>query len=171
MNWYHANIMNILVIGSGGREHALGWKLNQSSMCGQLFFAPGNGGTADLGTNLELNVDQVDTKTVDEIDYFCRQNKIGLIVIGPEDPLAEGLADRLSINSSKKTQRTSRVVFGPVKAGAMIEGDKSIAKKLMRSASIPTAVSRIFTDSQAAMAYVSNRETPVVVKAAGLAQR
>ena len=153
-------MMNVLIIGSGGREHSLGWKLKQSPNCGELFFAPGNGGTATLGQNLPINPETVDTKTVDEIDYFCRHNDIGLIIIGPEDPLAHGLADRL--------QHPSRAVFGPGKAAARLEGDKAFAKQLMRSASIPTAEARTFTDLDAALAYVASREEPVVVKAAGL---
>ena len=154
--------MNIMIIGSGGREHALGWKLKQSKQCGRLYFAPGNGGTAALGENLPIDADKVDTKTVDEIDYFCRHHDVGLIVIGPEDPLSQGLADRLA--------RPGRVVFGPVQAAAKLEGDKAFAKHLMRAASIPTAESRTFTDYSAALKYVENRETPVVVKAAGLAK-
>ena len=151
---------NVLMIGSGGREHALGWKLKQSDNCGELFFAPGNGGTATLGQNLDIDADKVDTKTVDEIDYFCRHNQVGLIVIGPEDPLAQGLANRL--------RKLGRTVFGPDEAAARLEGDKAFSKQLMRSASIPTAEARIFTDLDAALNYVRSRETPVVVKAAGL---
>ncbi len=154
--------MNILIIGSGGREHALGWKLKQSPNCGQLFFAPGNAGTASLGKNVALKADKVDTKTVDAIDYFCRQEKIELVVIGPEDPLAQGLADRLA--------KPGRHVFGPVRDAARLEGDKAFAKRLMKAASIPTAEARIFTDAEAATTYVLQHETPVVVKAAGLAK-
>ena len=153
---------NILVIGAGGREHALGWKLKQSKKCGKLFFAPGNGGTARLGTNVRLDIEPVNTKNVDAIDYFCRQNDVGLVVIGPEDPLCQGLADRLA--------RPGRCVFGPVQSGARLEGDKAFAKQLMRGALIPTADARTFTDYEAAAAYVHSRETPVVVKAAGLAK-
>ncbi len=153
--------MNVLIIGSGGREHALGWKIKQSSKCGKLYFAPGNGGTAALGQNVPLNADKVDTKTVDAIDYFCRQNKIELIVIGPENPLAGGLADRLA--------RPGRIVFGPNQAAARLEADKAYTKQLLRAAAIPTAEARIFTNHGAAVNYVQNRETPVVVKAAGLA--
>jgi phosphoribosylamine--glycine ligase len=154
--------MNILVIGSGGREHALGWKLKQSKRCGKLFFAPGNAGTAALGQNTPLKVDKVDTKNVDAIDYFCRQEKVELIVVGPEDPLAGGIVDRLT--------KRGRCVFGPVKAAARLEGDKSWAKQLMRAASIPTSEARIFTDAQAALTYASSHETPLVVKASGLAK-
>lgn len=156
------NSVNILVLGSGGREHALGWKLKQSRRCGKLFFAPGNGGTEALGENVSLSIEKVDTRSVDAIDYFARQNDVGLIVIGPEDPLAGGLADRLA--------RPGRCVFGPVAAGARLEADKAWAKQLMRAASIPTADAKIFKDYRAAVRYVENRETPVVVKAAGLAK-
>ncbi len=154
--------MNILIIGSGGREHALGWKLKQSPRCGRLFFAPGNAGTARLGTNVPLKADKIDTKAVDAIDFFCRQEKIELIVIGPEDPLAQGLADRLA--------RPGRHVFGPVAAAARLEADKAWAKQLMRAASVPTAEARTFTDAESALAYVKSRQEPMVVKAAGLAK-
>jgi len=154
--------MNVLVIGSGGREHALGWKLKQSKQCRKLYFAPGNAGTAQLGENLGLKIDPVDTKNADAIDYFCRHNDVQMIVIGPEDPLAAGLADRLA--------RPGRYVFGPVAAAAKIEADKAWAKQLMRSASIPTAEARIFTSAESALSYVRSHETPLVVKAAGLAK-
>ena len=154
--------MNILIIGSGGREHALAWKLKQSRRCGRLFFAPGNPGMASLGVQTPLKIDKADTKTVDALDYFCRQEKIELVVVGPEDPLAEGIVDRLS--------RPGRAVFGPVQAAARLEADKSWAKQVMRAASIPTAEARVFSDAQAALAYVASHETPVVVKASGLAK-
>lgn len=154
--------MNILVLGGGGREHALGWKLKQSPQCEKLYFAPGNAGTAQLGQNLDLALEPVTTKNADAIDYFCRHNKVGLIVIGPEDPLAAGLADRLT--------RKDRCVFGPTRAAAQIEADKAWSKQLMRGASIPTAEARIFKKADAALNYVKSREFPVVVKAAGLAK-
>jgi len=163
--------MNILIIGSGGREHVLGWKLKQSKQCGKLFFAPGNGGTAAIGQNVDLNADSVDTKTVDAIDYFCRQHKIALVVIGPEDPLAQGLADRLAaLRPSGVSGRSDLAIFGPNQSAARLEADKAFAKKMMRCASIPTAESRTFTDTESALAYVRTHETPVVVKAAGLAK-
>ncbi len=155
--------MNILVIGGGGREHALGWKLKQSKQCGRLLFAPGNPGTAAIGQNVELTVEPVNTKNADAIAHFCKQNKVELVVIGPEDPLAQGLADRLA--SVKGLS-----VFGPVAAGARLEADKAYSKQLMRSALVPTAEARVFSDASAAMHYVENHETPVVVKAAGLAK-
>ena len=154
--------MNILVIGSGGREHALGWKLKQSKDCDRLFFAPGNGGTAALGQNVDLAIEPVDTKNAEAIDYFCRQNRVELVVIGPEDPLAQGLADRLA--------GPGRYVFGPVAGGARLEADKAFAKQLMRSTSIPTSEARVFQHMDAAIKFVRAHETPLVVKAAGLAK-
>lgn len=166
--------VRILLIGSGGREHALGWRLKKSKRCGKLFFAPGNAGTAELGQNVPLKVEynrdqpdydagpSVTTKSADAIDYFCRQNDISFIIIGGEDPLAHGLADRLA--------RPGRLIFGPTQQAARLEGDKAHAKALMRTASVPTADSRTFTGFEQAAQYVQNRETPVVVKAAGLAK-
>ena len=154
--------LNILLIGSGGREHALGWKLKQSKRCGKLFFAPGNAGTSQVGTNVDLPYEPVNTKNADAIDYFCRQNKVDLIVIGPEDPLCAGLADRLA--------RPGRYIFGPNAAASRLEGDKAYSKQLMRAVSVPTAEAKSFTDANVALTYVKARETPVVVKAAGLAK-
>ena len=154
--------MHVLILGNGGREHALGWKLKQSPHCTKLFFAPGNGGTLELGENVPLTIDPVDTKSVDAIDYFCRHQKVELVVVGPEDPLAQGLADRIS--------KPGRTVFGPGQAAAQIEADKSFAKQVMRSAAIATAEARTFHSAEAALNFVRSRETPVVVKAAGLAK-
>ncbi len=154
--------MNVLIIGSGGREHALGWKIKQSKKCGKLYFAPGNGGTAELGTNVPINAEKADTKTVDQIDYFCRQNNIDLIIIGPEDPLSEGMADKLA--------RPGRYVFGPTAAAARIEADKAYAKTLMRAAGIPTGDAKSFTDYEFAVAYATAKDQPMVIKASGLAK-
>ncbi len=154
--------INILIIGSGGREHALGWKIKQSKRCGKLYFAPGNGGTAGLGQSLDLAWNPVNTKHADAIDYFLRHNDVSMVVVGPEDPLCGGLVDRL--------QKPGRWVFGPNKAAAHLEGDKAWSKQIMKAGSIPTADARVFSDMSAAIAYCENRETPVVVKAAGLAK-
>ena len=154
--------MNVLIIGGGGREHALGWKIKQSKGCGKIYFAPGNGGTGEIGENIPITADKVDTKTADAIDFFARHNNVELIVIGPEDPLAQGLADRLA--------KPGRYIFGPVQTAARLEADKAYSKHLMRSAAIPTAEARTFTDHSAAIAYVEAHETPLVVKAAGLAK-
>lgn len=165
-----ADPMNVLILGGGGREHALGWKLKQSKRCKKLFFAPGNGGTAALGKNVDLKIEPVDTKNVDAIDYFCRHNDVGLIVIGPEDPLCHGLADRLATPGSQGKSQRPRYIFGPTKDAARLEGDKAYAKDLMKGALIPTADAKTFTNFENAKAYVEARETPVVVKAAGLAK-
>ncbi|MEM0914672.1 MAG: hypothetical protein AAGK09_08675, partial [Planctomycetota bacterium] len=147
--------VHTLVIGSGGREHALGYALKKSPRCGKLFFAPGNAGTASLGKNVDLPATPVNTKHVDTINYFCREHDISLIVIGPEAPLAEGLVDRL--------EQPGHLVFGPTADGARLEADKAYAKQVMKAASIPTADARTFTDYRAAAAYVESREEPVVV--------
>jgi phosphoribosylamine--glycine ligase len=158
--------VNVLILGAGGREHALGWKLKQSKKCGKLYFAPGNGGTESLGTNVKLDIEPVSTKTVDAIDYFCRHHDIQLVVVGPEDPLAQGIVDRLA----ETPGAADRLVFGPTAAGARLEADKAYAKQLMRAAAVPTAEGRTFTDFDAAVAYIESRESAVVVKAAGLAK-
>jgi phosphoribosylamine--glycine ligase len=154
--------VNVLIIGAGGREHALGWKLSQSPRCGRLAFAPGNAGTARLGDNLSLKIEPVTTKVADDLAYYCRHHDIGLVVIGPEDPLAQGLTDRL--------QKLGLKVFGPTQAAARLEADKAFAKDVMRSVAVPTAESRTFRNPQAALEYVKHHETPLVVKAAGLAK-
>lgn len=154
--------MNVLIIGGGGREHAIGWKLKQSKQCGKVFFAPGNAGTAAIGRNIDLDCEPVSQKVVDKIQLLCRHEKIELVVIGPEDPLSQGLADRLT--------KVGLKVFGPTGDGAAIEADKAYAKQLMRAAAIPTAESRTFEYVDSALAYVKAHETPLVVKAAGLAR-
>ena len=162
--------VNILVLGAGGREHALGWKLKQSPRCGQLFFAPGNGGTAEVGRNFALAIEPVNTKTADTIGFFCRDHEIGLVVIGPEDPLAHGLADRLADQHKSLRGLDGLKVFGPIASAARLESDKAFSKRLMRTAAIPTADAKVFTDHMVAAEYANSRETPVVVKAAGLAK-
>ena len=116
--------VHVLILGAGGREHAIGWKLKQAKRCGKIWFSPGNGGTREVGTNVDLPFDPVNTKNADAIARFCRENKVGLVVIGPEDPLCAGLADRLAA--------PGRAVFGPVAEAAKLEGDKAWAKDLMR---------------------------------------
>jgi phosphoribosylamine--glycine ligase len=158
-----------MVIGNGGREHALGWKIKQSPRCDKLYFAPGNGGTADLGENVAISPDRVDTKLADEIRFFCRDHEIELVVIGPEDPLAQGLADRLAQPDSA-VFGPKLTVFGPSADAARLEADKAYSKQLMRAASIPTAEARIFDNAEAAISFAKEHETPLVVKAAGLAK-
>lgn len=154
--------INVLIIGGGGREHAIGWKLKQSKKCGEILFAGGNAGTAKIGKNVDLVIEPVTQKVVDDITYLCRHENIDLIVIGPEDPLAQGLGDKLRAEGLK--------VFGPGAEAARLEGDKAWSKKIMRAAAVPTAEGRTFTDARLALSYVDAHETPVVVKASGLAK-
>ena len=148
--------MKVLLIGNGGREHALAWKLSASPRVTALFVAPGNPGTAQVADNVEMDI----TKPADVI-RFIKINAIDLVVIGPENPLADGLTDKLSAEGVK--------VFGPTKAGAQIESDKWFAKELMKHQSVPTAEARSFTDPKVAEEFVKARNQPCVVKATGLA--
>lgn len=148
--------MNILLIGSGGREHALARSLSLSALCTRLFIAPGNPGTAQAGTN--VSVDVADHKAV--ID-FCRVMNIGFVVVGPETPLVAGLVDDLTAAGIK--------AFGPSKAAAQLEGSKAFTKDLCAEFNIPTAAYRRFTDAEAAKAYIRSYGVPIVVKADGLA--
>ncbi len=148
--------MKVLLVGSGGREHALAYKIYQSPLLEKLFIAPGNPGTELLGTNLLL-------KTNDDIVEFCLENKINLVVVGPEVPLVEGLADQLRSKSIP--------VFGPDKEAAMIEGDKSFSKWIMEKYKIPTAAYKSFSKNEFndAIDYLNKGSFPVVIKASGLA--
>lgn len=154
--------MNILVLGSGGREHAFSWKIAQSANCENLYIAPGNAGTASLGTNVSLNVNDFEG-----IGQFVQQNQIDLVVVGPEDPLVNGIKDyfETDVNLAKVG------VVGPPKAGAMLEGSKDFSKKFMDKYGIPTAQSKTFTKDtlEEGLNYVSSHPTPVVLKADGLA--
>jgi phosphoribosylamine---glycine ligase len=148
--------MNILLIGSGGREHALAWSLSASPLCDRLFIAPGNPGTAKHGTNVVVDV--ADHGAV--ID-FCRTMGIDFVVVGPEAPLVAGLVDDLKAAGIK--------AFGPGKAAARLEGSKAFTKDLCAEFGIPTATYRRFTDAETAKTYVRNYGVPIVVKADGLA--
>lgn len=150
--------MKVLVIGNGGREHALAWKLLQSQRIQQVICIPGNGGTAttERCQNFPIRVDDFEG-----IARFVLVNGISLIVVGPELPLAAGITDYL--------QQENLMVFGPTKEGAQIESSKNWAKKLMQSAGIPTASFATFTEVEPAKAYVQAQGAPIVVKADGLA--
>jgi phosphoribosylamine--glycine ligase len=150
--------MRVLLVGNGGREHALAWKLAESPRVKALYALPGNPGTALVADN----VPGIGVNDFDRITDFVRSNAIDFVVIGPEDPLAGGLADRIQAMGVK--------VFGPTRDAARIEADKWFAKELMRHQSIPTAEARSFTDAAAAEEYVRRRDEPVVIKAAGLAK-
>ena len=148
--------MRILVVGGGGREHALCWALRQESREADLYCAPGNPGTAELATNLAIAADDLDC-LADAADM----HGIDLTVIGPEVPLARGLADRL--------RAEGRAVFGPSAAAAQLEASKAFSKDVMTAAGIPTAASRTFQELGPALAYVDRHPEPLVVKASGLA--
>jgi phosphoribosylamine--glycine ligase len=149
--------MNVLLIGSGGREHAIAWKLAQSKHLSKLFIAPGNPGTAQCGENVPVDVN--DTKKLLEC---ARQNKVELVMVGPEDPLARGIVDVFEAAGIK--------AFGPSGKAAQLEADKAFAKHLMRSSSVSTAEGRSFDRFSDAKAYIASRDEPVVIKAAGLAK-
>ena len=149
--------MNVLLIGSGGREHAIAWKLAQSEKLSKLFITPGNPGTAQCGQNVALDVDD-HSKLLE----FAQQNKVELVVVGPEDPLAAGIVDAFEAAGIK--------AFGPSAKAAQLEADKAFAKQLMRSSSVSTAEGRAFDRFSDAKAYIASRDEPVVVKAAGLAK-
>jgi phosphoribosylamine--glycine ligase len=148
--------MKILIVGGGGREHTLAWKLSRDSLRPALFCAPGNAGTAALATNLDIQAEDIDG-----ICAWARTNRPDLTVVGPEAPLCAGLTDRL--------QELGLKVFGPTKSAARMEGSKVFAKEIMRAAGVPTAEARTFTRSDEAIAYLRSRGAPIVVKAEGLA--
>lgn len=151
-----ASSMNILLIGSGGREHALAWKLAQSELCNTLFAAPGNPGIAEQAECVAL-----DARNHAAVISFCAAQDIGLVVIGPEGPLVDGLAD--SLNSA------GIPVFGPSAKAAQLEGSKGFTKDLCAHAGIPTAAYQRFTDKQSALNSLAAFSSPYVIKADGLA--
>jgi phosphoribosylamine--glycine ligase len=154
--------MKILILGSGAREHAIGWKLLQSPKAEALFFAPGNAGTSALGKNLDLSM-----KDDDQLTQFMLDQGIGMLVIGPEAPLVDGLVDRLSA----KKELSHLKIIGPTQAGAQLEGSKAFAKAFMEEQHIPTAAYAQFgsDEEDQALEYISGMETPIVLKADGLA--
>ena len=148
--------MRVLVVGSGGREHALCWKIARSPSCEELYCAPGNAGIADVATVLEL---EAGDKAA--VLATCRELSIDLVVVGPEQPLVDGLADAL--------RRDGVAVFGPAAAAARLEGSKSFAKDFMVRHGIPTAEAHVFDDGEALLAHLAVCPVPTVVKADGLA--
>jgi phosphoribosylamine--glycine ligase len=150
--------VKVLVVGNGGREHALAWKLLQSPQIEQVVCVPGNGGTASMARcqNLPLAINDFDG-----MSRYALENGISLVVVGPEVPLAQGITDYLQSQGLK--------VFGPTRAGAQIEASKAWAKALMQEAGIPTAKAAVFTEADAAKSYVKAQGAPIVVKADGLA--
>jgi phosphoribosylamine--glycine ligase len=148
--------MRILVIGSGGREHALTWKLRQSPHADQIFCAPGNAGTGDIAENVAIPVSDLTA-----LVRFAKENRVDLTVVGPDDPLAAGIVDLF--------RRENLRAFGPDKSAARIESSKIFAKELMRSQKIPTADARTFSNSSEALRYCEHSRFPIVIKADGLA--
>ena len=148
--------MRLLVIGGGGREHAICWSLRRENPEAQLYCAPGNPGTEGIAQNLTIAADDLD-RLADAADM----HGIDLTIIGPEIPLARGLADRL--------RAEGRLVLGPSAAAAQLEASKAFAKEVMQAAGVPTAASRTFTDIPAALEYIERHQEPLVVKASGLA--
>src|SRR5579872_2412571 len=148
--------MRILVIGSGGREHALCWAIAASPLCDALFCAPGNAGIAAEATCIPIAA--AETARLVE---FCRRERIDFVVVGPEQPLVAGLVDRL--------EAAGIAAFGPSAAAAALEGSKGFMKDLCAREKIPTASYRRFADAASAKAYIAERGAPIVVKADGLA--
>jgi len=148
--------MNILILGGGGREHALAWAVLQNPKCDRLIVAPGNAGIAQIAECAALDI--LDGGAV---AVFCEEEAVDLVIIGPEAPLAAGVADRL--------REAGILVFGPSQAAARLESSKSFAKAVCAAAGAPTAAYRHFTDAQAARDHVRAHGAPIVVKADGLA--
>src|ERR1051326_6565776 len=148
--------MKVLVIGKGGREHALVWKLSQSPRVERVFCAPGNAGTAEEGVNVPIEVSDFE-----RLMRLAKKEAIGLTVVGPEDPLAQGIVDAF--------HKAGLRLFGPSREAAQIQASKVFAKQLMRHADVPTSEFRICDHPDPARHYVETREYPVVVKAEGLA--
>ncbi len=154
--------MNVLILGSGGREHAFAWKIAKSSSCNKLFIAPGNAGTAKVGTNININV-----MDFERIKEFVLAEAVDLVLVGPEDPLVNGIYDFFQ----QESLLTKVSLIGPSKEGAQLEGSKKFAKEFMIRNSIPTAKYKAFTKKnlQEGYAFLDSLEPPFVLKADGLA--
>ncbi|RYD71320.1 MAG: phosphoribosylamine--glycine ligase, partial [Sphingobacteriales bacterium] len=154
--------MNILLIGSGGREHTLAWKLKQSPLCDDLFIAPGNAGTQNFGKNLPIK-----TTEFEKLADACRKNKVDMLIVGPEEPLVKGIYDHFKNDDSLKHIQ----VIGPSAEAAQLEGSKAYAKSFMQRHQVPTAAYKEFTASnyEEGLSYIQQHTLPVVLKADGLA--
>ena len=154
--------MNILLVGGGGREHTLAWKLNKSALCNQLFIAPGNAGTAQFGTNVAISINDFDA-----LSTFCLAKKVDMLIVGPEEPLVKGIYNFFKGNS--QTQHLQ--VIGPSKEAALLEGSKAFAKAFMQRNGVPTAAYKEFDAGNYAegVDYIRNHPLPIVLKADGLA--
>jgi len=152
----------VLLIGSGGREHALAWKLAQSQHVSKIFVAPGNAGTQEITKVTNLPSSEVNISNHEVVVKFCKDNQIDFVVVGPEAPLANGISDSL--------QEADIMCFGPSKQAARIESSKAFAKEFMKRQEIPTARFENFTDFEKAIEHIRNADYPaLVVKASGLA--
>ena len=153
--------MNILLLGSGGREHALAWKLSQSPNCSRLIISPGNAGTALCGTNEAFSVTDFEA-----LKKCCKKEKIDMVIIGPEEPLVKGVVDHL-----RKEVNKDLLIIGPSKQAAQLEGSKSFAKAFMQRHAIPTAAYKEFTadNFEEGLKYLNQHPLPIVLKADGLA--
>jgi len=157
-----SDTMNILLLGSGGREHALAWKLSQSKHCSRLFIAPGNAGTALHGMNLSFTVNDFDA-----IEKACIDQQINMLIVGPEEPLVKGIVDVLKANEQLK----NLLIIGPSKNAAQLEGSKAFAKAFMQRHKIPTASYKEFTveNFEEGVEFLKEHPLPIVLKADGLA--
>src|SRR6187402_339992 len=142
--------MNVLIVGNGGREHALAWKIKQSPRAGRVFVAPGNAGTATVGENVAI-----EATDFPKLIKFAQENQVELTIVGPEVPLVLGIVDAFQAAGLK--------IFGPSKAAAELEGSKVFCKDLLRSADVPTADYRVFRDADTATRYLTDREDVPVV--------
>ena len=153
--------MKILLLGGGGREHALAWKIAQSEKCEKLFIAPGNAGTQNVGENVDIKADDFEA-----LKNFTVENGVDMVVVGPEDPLVKGVYDNF-----KNDPRTQNIpVIGPSKAGAVLEGSKDFAKKFMKRHNIPTAQYETFDGEhvEEGLKFLETLKAPYVLKADGL---
>lgn len=148
--------LDVLLVGSGGREHALAWKIAQSPRLGKFYVAPGNGGTRQFGENVPIPATAIET-----LAQFAQQHSIDLTVVGPDDPLALGIVDVFTARGLR--------IFGPSKMAAQVEASKAFAKNVMQEAGVPTAEFAVFTDYKIALKYVREKGAPIVIKASGLA--
>jgi phosphoribosylamine---glycine ligase len=154
--------LNILILGSGGREHAFCWKINQSELCSELFIAPGNAGTAQFGENIPVNINDFEA-----VKNICVSKNIQMVIVGPEEPLVNGIYDFFKNEGELK----DIIITGPSKAGAQLEGSKAFAKSFMEKYHIPTAKYKEFDvlNFNEGLDYIQNHPSPVVLKADGLA--
>src|SRR3989344_700170 len=150
------NKLKILIIGGGGREHAIGWKVAKSPRAGEIFFAPGNAGTAQIGKNIEIVATDI-AKLIE----FAKREQIDLTLALPDDPLAMGIVDEF--------QKVGLRIWGPTKAAAELEWSKAFSKNFMEKHNLPTAKFKTFTQYEEAKQYLSEQSMPIVIKASGLA--